>query len=158
MRRPHAWYYKQCYFNFKQYQLFAPKCPTNAIAYDLRSINLCFNFGLRTRPIWLDWAIFEKFWWLFFAQVAQINIDFLGYFEKLLWLPFGLFNVKFGLLFILTSGHSSPGPGPRVPRLCKISPEFKSQHGMVHVVVAVELYFCLKKLKLNEKESRMDQI
>ena len=59
--------------------------------------------------MWPDWVIFDN---NFFTRVAKIYIDFLGYFGKHLFsvknalLTFRLLMVKFGLLFISTSGHT----------------------------------------------------
>ena len=51
---------------------------------------------------------------IIFHKIAQIFIDFLGYFEnipfklKLLWLLFRLLMETFGLIIIPTTGHTAP--------------------------------------------------
>ena len=78
---------------------------------------LLFPFStihLLSWTVWPDWAIFEWLWWCNFYKIAQIFIDFLGYFEnipfklKLLWLLFRLLMETFGLIIIPTTGHTAP--------------------------------------------------
>ena len=63
--------------------------------------------------VWPDCAIFESLWWHIFSLILHKNVltvwatlKNIPFKHKLLWILFRLLMVKFGLLFISTSGHT----------------------------------------------------